>query len=320
MMSVLAGLAFWGSTSPAAAWCTARPSALNLLCMLIGVSALVLWRSPAAARSAGTLVVGAGYALARIPVPVAVAQAWPLRWFVLALLPVQAWLSGWVTAIVVVGTMVLAVLGSGPGHPDDHDHGPARLDRPAAGSGPAGRGPVAVAHLDPACHPVPAALLEESRQASTGPGCDLGLARPGHAGGGGVDRAMPTAWRGHRWPVAWTTIHPTARPPAGRLLPPPRGATQGQVPVLGGGPGQQLPGSPVQDDPVLPDAIQDVQFPGPESPCYQLGVLRKPGEAVLANMRAQVGGGGFVDLQVPGRAGLSHQHHAVVLGSRSCST
>lgn len=108
MMSVLAGL-------PLGVYVTGRslvhraPIGVKLAGMLIGVSVLVLWRSPGTVL-AGTLVVVAGYALARIPVPVAVAQAWPLRWFVLALLPVQAWLSGWVTAIVVVGTMVLAVL------------------------------------------------------------------------------------------------------------------------------------------------------------------------------------------------------------------
>jgi biotin transport system permease protein len=85
------------------------PIGVKLGCLLVGVSVLVLMRSPIAVLM-GTLVVVLGYGLARIPVRLVVAQAWPLRWFVLALLPLQAWLAGWVTAVVVVGTMVLAVL------------------------------------------------------------------------------------------------------------------------------------------------------------------------------------------------------------------
>lgn len=85
------------------------PIGVKLGCLLVAVSVLVLMRSPVAVL-VGTLVVVLGYGLARIPVRLAVAQAWPLRWFVLALLPLQAWLAGWVTAVVVVGTMVLAVL------------------------------------------------------------------------------------------------------------------------------------------------------------------------------------------------------------------
>jgi biotin transport system permease protein len=40
------------------------------------------------------------------------AQVWPLRWFVLFLLPFQWWTAGWRAAFVVVGTIVVAVGGA----------------------------------------------------------------------------------------------------------------------------------------------------------------------------------------------------------------
>lgn len=85
------------------------PIGVKLAGLLVCVSALLLLRSPVAV-GIGAVVVVAGYGLARIPWRIAVAQAWPLRWFVVALIPLQAWLAGWVAAVVVVGTMVIAVL------------------------------------------------------------------------------------------------------------------------------------------------------------------------------------------------------------------
>lgn len=85
------------------------PIGVKLACLLVGTSALLLLRSPLAVGVGAVVVIG-GYALARIPGRIAVAQAWPLRWFVLVLIPLQAWLAGWIAAIVVVGTMLIAVL------------------------------------------------------------------------------------------------------------------------------------------------------------------------------------------------------------------
>lgn len=85
------------------------PIAVKIGFLLVGVSALLLLRSPLAVSIGAAVVIG-GYGLARIPIRVALAQVWPLRWFVLVLIPFQAWLAGWLTAIVVVGTMVIAVL------------------------------------------------------------------------------------------------------------------------------------------------------------------------------------------------------------------
>jgi len=88
------------------------PVGAKLLALLAATSLLVLLRSEAAVVAGAGMVV-AGYLLARIPLRLAVAQAWPLRWFVVILIPVQAWLSGWRTAVVVVGTMLIAVLLAG---------------------------------------------------------------------------------------------------------------------------------------------------------------------------------------------------------------
>lgn len=107
-MSNLSGMPI-GVYVPGSSLVHRAPIGVKLALMLIGVSALVLLRSPLAV-SIGAVAVAGGYALARIPMRVAVAQVWPLRWFVLALLPLQAWLAGWATAIAVVGTMVLAVM------------------------------------------------------------------------------------------------------------------------------------------------------------------------------------------------------------------
>ncbi|MBU6245354.1 MAG: energy-coupling factor transporter transmembrane protein EcfT [Actinomycetales bacterium] len=88
------------------------PVGAKLVALLVTTSMLVLLRSGAVVL-AGALIVVAGYALARIPPRLALAQAWPLRWFVLILIPTQAWLAGWQTAAVVVGTMLITVLLAG---------------------------------------------------------------------------------------------------------------------------------------------------------------------------------------------------------------
>lgn len=79
---------------------------LTLLALLS--SALVLARSPTAVLL-GALVVAAGAVLARIPATAMLRQLWPLRWVVPALVGLQWWLAGWQAAVVVVGTLVVAV-------------------------------------------------------------------------------------------------------------------------------------------------------------------------------------------------------------------
>ncbi len=85
------------------------PAGAKLAALAVGTSVLVAVRSPAAvAVAAGVLVVL--LAVARVPPRVAAQQVWPLRWFVVALVPFQWWAGGWRAVVVVVGTMLAAVL------------------------------------------------------------------------------------------------------------------------------------------------------------------------------------------------------------------
>lgn len=69
---------------------------------------LVAFRSPAAVAVGAVTCLGA-YALAGWGPQVAAQQVWPLRWVVVLLLPFQWWTAGWRGAVVVVGTLVVAV-------------------------------------------------------------------------------------------------------------------------------------------------------------------------------------------------------------------
>ncbi|MGN6611376.1 MAG: CbiQ family ECF transporter T component [Angustibacter sp.] len=87
------------------------PAGLLLALLLAGTTALVLVRQPlAVAVGAGVVVVG--YALARVPASVAAGQLWPMRWFVVLLVPLQWWTGGWRQVVVVVGTMLVTVAGA----------------------------------------------------------------------------------------------------------------------------------------------------------------------------------------------------------------
>jgi biotin transport system permease protein len=83
----------------------------KLLGLLILSTVLVAWKSPAMVLAGLVVVVGL-YAVAGFGARTLVAQAWPLRWFVLFLLPFQWWTAGWQMAVVVVGTLVVAVVGA----------------------------------------------------------------------------------------------------------------------------------------------------------------------------------------------------------------
>jgi biotin transport system permease protein len=83
----------------------------KLLGLLVFSTVLVAWKSPVTVL-AGSLVVVGMYAIAGFGVRTLWAQARPLRWFVLFLLPFQWWTSGPQEAFVVVGTIVVAVVGA----------------------------------------------------------------------------------------------------------------------------------------------------------------------------------------------------------------
>ena len=87
------------------------PAAVKLLALLVGTTALVVVRSPAAVGVAAAVVL-AFVAVARLPAQLAWRQVWPLRWFVVVLVPLQWWSGGARAAVVVVGTLVVSVLGA----------------------------------------------------------------------------------------------------------------------------------------------------------------------------------------------------------------
>ncbi len=97
-----------GLYRPGTSWLHRAPAGLLLAALLLGTTALVVARSPVAVLVAAALT-ALGYALAAIPASVALRQVWPLRWFVVALVPLQWWTGGWRQVVVVVGTMLVTV-------------------------------------------------------------------------------------------------------------------------------------------------------------------------------------------------------------------
>jgi len=84
---------------------------MKLLGLLIFSTVLVAGRSPVMVL-AGLVVVAGLYGVGGFGPRTLLAQAWPLRWFVLFLLPFQWWTAGWQVAVGVVGTLVVAVVGA----------------------------------------------------------------------------------------------------------------------------------------------------------------------------------------------------------------
>jgi biotin transport system permease protein len=83
----------------------------KLLGLLVFSTLLVGLQSPVTVL-VGLLLVAGLYVIAGFGVRILVEQAWPLRWFVLFLIPFQWWTAGWQAAVVVVGTLVVAVVGA----------------------------------------------------------------------------------------------------------------------------------------------------------------------------------------------------------------
>jgi biotin transport system permease protein len=87
------------------------PAGAKLLGLLIFSTVLVAFRSPVT-ELVGLVLVAVLYGVGGFGVRTLAAQAWPLRWFVLLLVPFQWWTGGWQLAVVVVGTLVVAVVGA----------------------------------------------------------------------------------------------------------------------------------------------------------------------------------------------------------------
>jgi biotin transport system permease protein len=84
---------------------------VKLLGLLLLSTLLVALRSPVTVL-VGLVLVSGLYVLAGFGVKSLGGQAWPLRWFVVFLIPFQCWTAGWQVAVVVVGTLVVAVVGA----------------------------------------------------------------------------------------------------------------------------------------------------------------------------------------------------------------
>ncbi len=85
------------------------PAPAKLLALLAGTTALLVARSPLAVLAGAALVV-TGCAVARVPARLAWQQLRPLRWFVVALVPLQSWTAGPRSALVVTGSLLVTVL------------------------------------------------------------------------------------------------------------------------------------------------------------------------------------------------------------------
>ena len=85
---------------------------VKLFGLLVLSTALVVWRLPVMVLVCLCVVVVL-YGVGGFGIRTFAAQVWPLRWFVLFLLPFQWWTAGWQAAVGIVGTLVLAVLGAG---------------------------------------------------------------------------------------------------------------------------------------------------------------------------------------------------------------
>jgi biotin transport system permease protein len=83
----------------------------KLLGLLVFSTILVTWRSPGTVL-VGLVLVATGYAVGGFGFRTFASQVWPLRWFVLLLVPFQWWTAGWQMAVAVVGTLVIAVVGA----------------------------------------------------------------------------------------------------------------------------------------------------------------------------------------------------------------
>lgn len=84
------------------------PAGWKLLGMLLAIIGVLLLTTPWQLGIAAALLAGV-FALARIPARVAVAQLWPMRWFLLFIAVFQVIFSGPERAIMVCGSLLLTV-------------------------------------------------------------------------------------------------------------------------------------------------------------------------------------------------------------------
>jgi biotin transport system permease protein len=88
------------------------PAGAKLLALLVFTTLLLIFRAPVT-MGVGLIVVVLAYALAAYTPVVMLQQIWPMKWIVVLLFPFQWWIAGWQAAVIVVGTLVLAVAAAG---------------------------------------------------------------------------------------------------------------------------------------------------------------------------------------------------------------
>jgi len=97
-----------GLYRPGSSWLHRAPAGAKLALLAALTTVLVVLRSPAAVGVAAVVCL-LGYAVAGWGPVVALTQVRPLRWVLLLLVPFQLWTAGPRAALVVVGTLVVAV-------------------------------------------------------------------------------------------------------------------------------------------------------------------------------------------------------------------
>ncbi len=80
----------------------------KLVLLLVGITAVLLMTAPWQLAVAAVVVAGF-FALGRIPPRVAIAQLWPMRWFIVMVAVFQIIFAGWERAAMVCGSLLLTV-------------------------------------------------------------------------------------------------------------------------------------------------------------------------------------------------------------------
>jgi biotin transport system permease protein len=97
---------------PGRSWVHRAPAGLKLLLLAAGLTALALVRSPVAVAAGAVLVAGLA-TVARLPARLLAAQVAPVAGMAALIAAFQMWLAGPATALVVAGSLLVAVTAAG---------------------------------------------------------------------------------------------------------------------------------------------------------------------------------------------------------------
>lgn len=95
-----------GNYCPGSSLLHRLPAGVKLIVMLAAIIAVFLLRHPwQSAIAAGVVVIG--YVIARIPIRLALAQLWPLRYVIVVIAVLQVVLAGWRAAVLVCTALLV---------------------------------------------------------------------------------------------------------------------------------------------------------------------------------------------------------------------